>query len=190
MSEIEIKNPKLFSESWNELPEEIKITCKQSAEAQEERLRINACKRKYSIAENPYSGVSAAIPCYTQGCSNCIYKSDIKHIEWEEQHNLRTVYPKVEWTNRGSLKDTSLNLAADALSLQVKSYTQKIADYVESQIKEFLEDNKISERQWLKRGVIQSLPPEIGCQSYILYYKNWRMEVRRKVTVGYDFIIK
>ncbi|MBP5785252.1 MAG: hypothetical protein J6W16_06700 [Methanobrevibacter sp.] len=47
-----------------------------------------------------------------------------------------------------------------------------------------------SERQWLKHGVIQSLPPEIGCKSYILYYKNWRMEVRRKVTVGYNFIIK
>ena len=99
-------------------------------------------------------------------------------------------HPKIQWTNKGPLKDTSLNLAADALSLQVKSYTRKIADYVESQIKEFLEDNKISVRQWLKHGVIQSLPPEIGCQSYILYYKNWRMEVSRKVTVGYDFIIK
>ena len=154
MSEIEIKNPKLFSKSWNNLPEEVKITCKQSAEAQEERL------------------------------------SRLQHIEWEKQHNLRTVYPKIQWTDRGSLKDTSINLAADALSLQVKSFTQKIADYVERQIKEFLEDNKISERQWLKRGVIQSLPPETGCQSYILYYKNWRMEVRRKVTVGYDFIIK
>lgn len=154
MSDIKIKNPKLFSESWNNLSECEKITCKQSAEAQEERL------------------------------------SRLQHIEWEKQHNLRTDYPKVQWTDRGSLKDTSINLAADALSLQVKSFTQKIADYVESQIKEFLEDNKISERQWLKRGVIQSLPPDIGCQSYILYYKNWRMEVRRKVTVGYEFIIK
>ena len=154
MSEIEIKNPKLFSKSWNNLSECEKIMCRQSAEAQEERI------------------------------------SRLQHEEWEEKHNLRTVYPKVEWTDYGSLKDTSINLAADALSLQVKSYTQKIADYVESQIKEFLEDNKISERQWLKRGVIQSLPPEIGCQSYILYYKNWRMEVKRKVTVGYDFIIK
>ena len=158
MSEIEIKNPKLFSESWKDLPEEIKITCEQScklsAEAQKERL------------------------------------SRLQHIEWEEQHNLRTVYPEVQWTDRGSLKDTSINLAVDSLSLMAKNFTQKIADYVESQIKEFLEDNKISERQWLKRGVIQSLPPEIGCQSYILYYKNWRMEVRRKVTVGYDFIIK
>lgn len=154
MSEIEIKHPKLFSETWDDLPESVKISCRQSAEAQEERL------------------------------------SRLQHEEWEKKHNLRTVYPKIQWTDRGSLKDTSLNLAADALSLQVNSFTQKIANYVESQIKEFLEDNKISERQWLKRGVIQSLPPEIGCQSYILYYKNWRMEVRRKVTVGYDFIIK
>jgi hypothetical protein len=154
MGKIEIKHPKLFSECWNNLSECEKIACKQSAEAQEERL------------------------------------NRLQHEEWEKKHNLRTVYPKVQWTDRGSLKDTSLNLAADALSLQVKSFTQKIADYVESQIKEFLEDNKISERQWLKRGVIQSLPPDIGCQSYILYYKNWRMEVRRKVTVRYDFIIK
>lgn len=98
-------------------------------------------------------------------------------------------FQKIEWTDYGSLKDTSLNLAVDSLSLMAKSFTQKIADYVESQIKEFLEDNKISERQWLKRGVIQSLPPEIGCQSYILYFKNWRIEVRRKVTIEYDFII-
>ncbi len=153
MAEIEIEHPKLFSESWNELPEEIKITCKQSAEAQQERL------------------------------------SRLQHIEWEKKHNLRTVYSKVQWTDRGSLKDTSINLAVDSLSLVAKSFTQKIADYVESQIKKFLEDNNISERQWLKRGVIQSLPPEIGLQSYILYYKNWRMEVRKKVTVGYNFII-
>ncbi len=38
MSEIEIKEPKSFSEFWNELPEEVKIICEQSAEAQEERL--------------------------------------------------------------------------------------------------------------------------------------------------------
>ena len=114
----------------------------------------------------------------------------MQHIEWEKQHNLRTVYPKVQWTDYSSLKDTSINLAVNSLSLMAKSFTQKIADYVESQIKEFLEDNKISERQWLKHGVIQSLPPDIGLQSYILYYKDWRMEVRRKVTIGYDFIIK
>jgi hypothetical protein len=103
---------------------------------------------------------------------------------------MNSLQKRIEWTDYGSLKDSSLNLAAESLNIMAKSFTQKIADYVESQIKEFLEDNKISERQWLKRGVIQSLPPEIGCQSYILYYKNWRMEVRRKVSVEYNFIIK
>ena len=38
MSEIEIKQPKKID--WNNLPEEVKITCKQSAEAQEERLKL------------------------------------------------------------------------------------------------------------------------------------------------------
>lgn len=38
MSEIEIKNPKLFSEY--ELSESEKITCKQSVEAQKERLLL------------------------------------------------------------------------------------------------------------------------------------------------------
>ena len=49
---------------------------------------------------------------------------------------------KVQWTDYGSLKDTSINLAVDSLSLMAKSFTQKIADYVESQVKEFLKDNK------------------------------------------------
>lgn len=40
MSEIEIKNPKSFSKSWNELPEEVKIACKQSAKVQQERLAL------------------------------------------------------------------------------------------------------------------------------------------------------
>lgn len=65
MSEIEIKNPKLFSESWNDLPEEIKITCKQSAEAQEERLHklyLSQDKTTYLVCFNngfAYSHVSA-----------------------------------------------------------------------------------------------------------------------------------
>lgn len=57
--EIEIKNPKLFSESWNELPEEIKITCKQSAEAQEERhflAELSQSKNTYFVCfDNGYS---------------------------------------------------------------------------------------------------------------------------------------
>ena len=103
---------------------------------------------------------------------------------------MNNLQEKIGWSNNKLLLSAKPNISINPIEIETKSYMQKIADYVESQIKEFLEDNKISERQWLKRGVIQSLPPEIGCQSYILYYKNWRMEVRRKVTVGYDFIIK
>ena len=59
MSEIEIKNPKPFSESWNDLPEEIKITCKQSAEAQEDRLflaQLQQSKSTYLVCfDNGYS---------------------------------------------------------------------------------------------------------------------------------------
>lgn len=153
MGEIEIKHPKLFSEIWDDLPESVKISCRQSAKAQEERL------------------------------------SRLQHEEWEKKHNLRTVYPKIQWTDYGSLKDTSINLAVDSLSLMAKSFTQKIADYVESQIKEFLEDNKISERQWLKRGVIQSLPSDLEGQSYILYYKTGRRELKRKIKVSYNIVI-
>ena len=99
---------------------------------------------------------------------------------------MSSLQEKIGWSDNKLL----LSAKPNPIEIKTKLYMQKIADYVESQIKEFLEDNKISERQWLKRGVIQSLPPEIGCQSYILYYKNWRMEVRRKVTIGYNFIIK
>ena len=93
------------------------------------------------------------------------------------------VSQEVKWHNKGEL-----NKVFD-LDLSASRITRMIANYVENQVREFLKDNKISEKQWLKRGVIQSLPPEIGCLSYILYYKNWRMEVRRKVSVEYKLII-
>lgn len=103
---------------------------------------------------------------------------------------MNSLQEKIGWSDNKLLLSAKLEKSIIPIDIITKSYIQKIADYVESQIKEFLEDNKISERQWLKHGVIQSLPPEIGLKSYILYYKNWRMEVRRKVTVGYEFIIK
>ncbi len=103
---------------------------------------------------------------------------------------MKSLQEKIGWSDNKLLLSAKPNISIDPIEIKTKSCIQKIADYVESQIKEFLEDNKISERQWLKRGVIQSLPPELGCQSYILCYKNWRMEVRRKISVEYKFIIK
>ena len=102
---------------------------------------------------------------------------------------MKSIQEKIGWSKNNLLLSAKPNISINPIEIKTKSYIQKIADYVESQIKGFLEENKISERQWLKRGVIQSLPPEIGCQSYILYYKNWRMEVKRKVTIRYNFII-
>lgn len=69
MSEIEIKNPKPFSESWNDLPEEIKITCKQAAEALEERLHklyLSQDKTTYLVCfDNGYNyGHVSALELY------------------------------------------------------------------------------------------------------------------------------
>lgn len=59
MGEIEIKHPKLFSECWNNLSECEKIACKQSAEAQEERLHklyLSQDKTTYLVCfDNGYS---------------------------------------------------------------------------------------------------------------------------------------
>lgn len=58
--------------------------------------------------------------------------------------------------------------------------------YVHNQLLDFLKENKISEKRWLKRGVIQILPQELGGQSYIFYYKTWRREFKRKITIEYN----
>lgn len=89
-----------------------------------------------------------------------------------------SVSQRVEWHNKGPVKD-----------VLAKSFTEKLAEYIENQVKIFLKDNKISEKRWLKHGVIQSFPPEKEILSIILYYKTWRTEIKRKVTIGYDFII-
>ena len=67
--------------------------------------------------------------------------------------------------------------------------SDRIKLYVHNQLLDFLKENKIPEKRWLKRGVIQSLPPELSGQSYILYYKTWRKELKRKITVDYNIII-
>lgn len=102
---------------------------------------------------------------------------------------MNSLQKKIGWSDNKLLLSAKPEKSIIPIDIITKSYIQKIADYVESQIKEFLKDNKITEKQWLKRGVIQNLPPEIGFQSYILYYKNWRMEVRRKITIEYNMVV-
>ena len=91
-----------------------------------------------------------------------------------------SVSQEVKWHNKGEL-----NQVFD-LDIFASEVTKKIANYVENQVREFLKDNKISEKQWLKHGVIQSLPQELGGQSYIFYYKTWRREFKRKITIEYN----
>lgn len=157
MCEIDIKEPKLYSELIKSIPEDereiVNVMNRQSAEAQQERL------------------------------------SRLQHEEWEKKHNLRTVYSKIQWTDKGPLKNPVANSVSDAIYNAADILTVRIIQYVESQIKDFLKENKIPEKRWLKRGVIQSLPPELSSQSYILYYKTWRREIKRKITVNYNIII-
>lgn len=67
--------------------------------------------------------------------------------------------------------------------------SDRIKLYVHNQLLDFLKENKIPEKRWLKRGVIQSLSPELGSQSYILYYKTWRRELKRKITIQYNMVV-
>ena len=66
--------------------------------------------------------------------------------------------------------------------------SDRIKLYVHNQLLDFLKENKIPEKRWLKRGIIQSLPPDLEGQSYIFYYKTWRRELKRKITVNYIII--
>lgn len=67
--------------------------------------------------------------------------------------------------------------------------SDRIKLYVHNQLLDFLKENKIPEKRWLKRGIIQSLPPDLEGQSYILYYKTWRRELKQKIKIEYNYII-
>lgn len=100
---------------------------------------------------------------------------------------MNSLQKRIGWNNNSLLLAAGRNDKFDAFNF-TQSFTESIKDYILIQIKDFLKENNISEKRWLKRGIIQSLPPDLEGQSYILYYKNWRMEVRRKITVEYNLI--
>lgn len=95
---------------------------------------------------------------------------------------------EIKWTNNSPLLDEGINPKASVASFMYELTANKIKRYVESQIKEFLKENKIPEKRWLKRGVIQSLPPELSGQSYIFYYKTWRRDFKIKIKVSYNIV--
>ena len=96
---------------------------------------------------------------------------------------------EIKWTDKGPLKNPVANSVSDAINNAADILTVRITQYIESQIKNFLKDNKIPEKRWLKRGIIQSLPPDLEGRSYILYYKTWKRELKRKIKIKYNYII-
>lgn len=114
MSEIKIKKPKLFSESWNELPEEIKITCKQSAEALAERqflAQLSQSKNTYLVCfDNGYNyGHISALELYNFQKLKMQYNQIINDREeylqelQREQKNSAIINPK-EYANAYKIK--------------------------------------------------------------------------------------
>lgn len=91
---------------------------------------------------------------------------------------MNSLTEKLEWHNKGDSDQVAY------------TFTKRILDWIESQIKDFLIENKISVKNWKKHGVIQCLAPKIGERSYILYYKTRRKELKRKITVVYNHFIK
>ncbi len=100
---------------------------------------------------------------------------------------MSSLQERIGWNNNSLLLAAGRNDKFDAFNF-IQSFTESIKDYLLIQIKDFLKENNISEKQWLKRGVIQVLPNDISLQSYILYYKKWRKEYKRKVTINYNFV--
>lgn len=100
---------------------------------------------------------------------------------------MDSIQDRIGWNNNSLLLAAGRNDSFDYFNF-VHSVTENIKEYLLIQIKDFLNENKISEKNWKKRGVIQSLAPEIGGQSYILYYKTWRKELKRKITIKFDMV--
>ena len=125
MSEIEIKNPKPFSESWNELPEEIKITCKQSAEAQEERLflaQLQQSKTTYLVCfDNRFS--------YSHVSGVDLYNYLKLKIQYEQISNSRKAYLQElqkEQYNRAIINTKEIASASKQYFLETEPYLNEI----------------------------------------------------------------
>ena len=90
MGEIEIKHPKLFSETWDDLPESVKISCRQSAEAQQERLKLfqlSQDKTTYLVCfDNGYA--------YGQVSALDLYNFQKLKVEYNKICNQREEYAK------------------------------------------------------------------------------------------------
>lgn len=59
--------------------------------------------------------------------------------------------------------------------------------YILGKVKEFCEKNKISEKNWFKRGIIIKEPSGLEGDVFHLLYKHFFKKYHERITVPYDF---
>ena len=125
MSEIEIKNPKYFSESWNDLPESVKISCRQSAKAQEERLHnlyLSQDKTTYLVCfDNGFS--------YSHVSGVDLYNYLKLKIQYDQISNSRKAYLQElqkEKYNRAIINTKEIASASKQYYLETEPYLNEI----------------------------------------------------------------
>lgn len=98
---------------------------------------------------------------------------------------------EIKWTNNSPLADTGINPIYYSFTM-MKTVGDRIKDYVESKIQQFLVDEHISVKRWLKYGIIERCPDDSSLTGfkYILVYKTRLREIRRMVYVDYKIVIK
>lgn len=102
---------------------------------------------------------------------------------------MNSLQERIGWNNNSLLLAAGRNDKFDAFNF-IHSFTESIKDYLLIQIKDFLKENNISVKSWKKYGIIQCYSAEISGIYYILYYKRFRKEYKRKIEIGYDILTK
>ena len=96
---------------------------------------------------------------------------------------------EIQWTNNSPLLDEGINPKASVASFMYELTKNKIKEYIEGQVKDFIKENHISQKKWFKYGVIAECSDEIACKSYIFYYKTPFRKLKRKIQIDYKMVI-
>lgn len=125
MSEIEIRYPKPNLMSWNDLPESVKISCRQSAKAQEERLflaHLYQNKSTYLVSfDNGFS--------YSHVSGVDLYNYLKLKIQYEQISNSRKAYLQElqkEQYNRAIINTKDIASASKQYFLETEPYLNEI----------------------------------------------------------------
>ena len=96
---------------------------------------------------------------------------------------------EIKWTDNSPLLDEGINPKADAYRFILDLDADRIRRYVDSQVKDFIKENHISQKRWFKHGLIAECPDELTCKSYILYYETPFRKLQRKITIEYNMVV-